>query len=101
MPAKRRVLASVIIPEPSGNLLSISSKCARRAAEEREVNKFEAMKAAKDGLDVWPDLLRHAAERTPTEEIPAEDLDRMKWYGVFHRRQTPGFFMLRLRIPGG
>jgi len=65
------------------------------------VNKFEAMKAAKDGLDVWPDLLRHAAERTPTEEIPAEDLDRMKWYGVFHRRQTPGFFMLRLRIPGG
>src|SRR6185437_6120359 len=38
---------------------------------------------------------------TPTEEIPEGDLDRMKWYGVFHRKQTPGFFMMRLRIPGG
>jgi ferredoxin-nitrite reductase len=25
----------------------------------------------------------------------------MKWYGLFHRRQTPGYFMLRLRIPNG
>jgi ferredoxin-nitrite reductase len=65
------------------------------------VNKFEAMKAAKDGLDVWPDLLRYAAEGTPAGELPADDLDRMKWYGVFHRKQTPGYFMLRLRSPGG
>jgi ferredoxin-nitrite reductase len=65
------------------------------------MNKFEAMKAAKDGLDVLPDLLRYAAERTPIEEIPEDDLDRMKWYGVFHRKQTPGFFMMRLRTPGG
>jgi ferredoxin-nitrite reductase len=65
------------------------------------VNKFEQMKAAKDGLDVLPDLLRYAAERTPIEEIPPDDLDRMKWYGVFHRKVTPGYFMLRLRIPGG
>ncbi|MHB8578188.1 MAG: ferredoxin--nitrite reductase, partial [Dehalococcoidia bacterium] len=65
------------------------------------MNKFETMKTAKDGLDIWPDLLRYAAERTPIEQIPADDLDRLKWYGVFHRRQTPGFFMLRLRTPGG
>ena len=65
------------------------------------MNKFEAMKAAKDGLDVLPDLLRYAAERTPVEAIPEDDLDRMKWYGVFHRKQTPGFFMMRLRLPGG
>ena len=65
------------------------------------MNRFEAMKAAKDGLDVLPDLLRYAAERTPIEEIPEDDLDRMKWYGVFHRKQTPGFFMMRLRTPGG
>ena len=25
----------------------------------------------------------------------------MKWYGLFHRKATPGFFMLRLRIPNG
>ncbi len=65
------------------------------------MNKFELMKAGKDGLDVLPDLLRYAVERTPVDEIPAEDLDRMKWYGVFHRKQTPGMFMLRLRTPGG
>src|SRR5579884_4566693 len=64
-------------------------------------NRFETFKAEKDGLDVWPDLLRYAAENTPVDAIPEDDLDRMKWYGVFHRKQTPGFFMLRLRTPGG
>lgn len=65
------------------------------------MNKFEEMKKAKDGLDVWHDIVRYAQEGTPIEEIPPEDLDRMKWYGVFHRRLTPGFFMMRLRISGG
>jgi ferredoxin-nitrite reductase len=65
------------------------------------VNRFEAMKAAKDGLEVLPDLLRYAAAGVPVEEIPEEDLDRMKWYGVFHRKETPGYFMMRLRTPGG
>jgi ferredoxin-nitrite reductase len=65
------------------------------------LNRFEAFKAEKDGLDVLPDLLRYAAEETPIDQIPEDDLDRMKWYGVFHRKQTPGFFMMRLRTPGG
>jgi len=65
------------------------------------MNRFEAFKAQKDGLDVLPDLLRYARERTPIDQIPEDDLDRMKWYGVFHRKQTPGLFMLRLRTPGG
>lgn len=65
------------------------------------MNRVEAFKAEKDGLDVLPDLLRYATQRTPVEEIPEDDLDRMKWYGVFHRKQTPGLFMMRLRTPGG
>lgn len=65
------------------------------------MNKFEAMKAEKDGLDVWPDLLRYAAEDTPIEDISEDELNRMKWYGVFHRPQRPGTFMLRLRLTGG
>ena len=65
------------------------------------MNKFEQMKHDKDGLDVWPDLLRYAAENTPVEDIPEDDLNRMKWYGVFHRPQVPGTFMMRLRITGG
>ncbi len=65
------------------------------------MNKFEAFKEEKDGLDVWPDLLRYVSEGTPIAEIPEDDLQRMKWYGVFHRPQRPGTFMMRLRIHGG
>ncbi len=65
------------------------------------MNKIERLKSEKDGLDVWPDILRYVAEGTPIEEIPEDDLQRMKWYGVFHRPQRPGTFMMRLRIHGG
>ncbi len=64
-------------------------------------NKFELMKAERDGLDALEDILRYAAAGTPVEEIPDADLQRMKWYGVFHRPVTPGEFMMRLRLPGG
>src|SRR5437870_8597240 len=63
------------------------------------VNKFEEVKAAKDGLDVWPDIERYAREGW--EAISDDDKMRMKWYGVFARRHIPGFFMLRIRIPSG
>jgi ferredoxin-nitrite reductase len=62
-------------------------------------NKIEELKRAKDGLDVLPDLYRYAREGF--DAIPADDLERLKWYGLFHRKATPGFFMLRLRIPNG
>ena len=62
-------------------------------------NKIEAIKSAKDGLDVLPDLQRYAIEGA--QAIPDDDLERLKWYGLFHRKQTPGFFMLRIRMPNG
>jgi ferredoxin-nitrite reductase len=65
------------------------------------VNKVEAIKREKDGLDVLPALRAYAAAATPVEEIPGDELVRMKWYGVFHRQLTPGFFMMRLRTDGG
>ena len=67
----------------------------------RSGNKFETMKAARDGLDALPDILRYARDNTPIESIPDADLQRMKWYGVFHRPLTPGEFMMRLRLAGG
>ncbi len=63
------------------------------------MNKIEAIKQEKDGLDVLPDLYRYA--RAGWEAIEEGDLERLKWYGLFHRKVTPGFFMLRLRIPNG
>ena len=29
------------------------------------------------------------------------DKERLKWAGVFHRRPTPGHFMMRVRMPNG
>ena len=67
------------------------------------VNKIEVLKSAKDGLDVLPDIQRYAAMAAAGEDpqIPAEDFERFKWYGLFHRKPTPGYYMLRMRIPGG
>ncbi len=65
------------------------------------MNKFETLKAAKDGLDVWPDLLRYAASGMAASDVPEDDLQRLKWYGIFYRPQRPETFMMRLRIAGG
>ena len=63
------------------------------------MNKIEELKAQKDGLDVGADIPRYAAQGL--EAIEEGDLDRLKWWGIFFRKQTPGYFMMRLRIPNG
>lgn len=63
------------------------------------MNKFEEIKAQKDGIDVLPDIERYA--RDGWEAITDDDKVRMKWYGVFFRKHTPGFFMMRIRVPAG
>jgi ferredoxin-nitrite reductase len=63
------------------------------------VNKIEALKAEKDGLDVTEDLIRFAREGWKT--IADDDKERLKWVGVFQRRPTPGHFMMRIRTPNG
>lgn len=63
------------------------------------MNKIETYKTEKNGLDVKEDLPRYAAEGWET--ISDGDKERLKWLGVFLRRQTPGHFMMRLRIPNG
>jgi nitrite reductase (NADH) large subunit len=65
-----------------------------------EVNKIEAMKAAKDGLDALPDLLGYAASGN-WREMTEDDKQRFKWLGVFYRKQTPGNFMMRVRMTCG
>lgn len=63
-------------------------------------NKIEQIKTAKDGLAVQQELAEFA--RLDWGQIDKDDLEvRLKWVGVFFRKQTPGKFMLRLRIPHG
>ncbi|HEY2986733.1 MAG TPA: Rieske 2Fe-2S domain-containing protein [Candidatus Binatia bacterium] len=63
------------------------------------MNKIEEYKKEKDGLDVLADVPRYAAEGW--EAITDGDRERLKWTGVFFRKQTPGRFMMRIRIPNG
>ena len=63
------------------------------------MNKIEEYKKEKDGLDVAQDIPRFADEGW--QSIPEGDRERLKWLGVFFRRQTPGHFMMRVRIPNG
>ncbi|PSB31315.1 ferredoxin--nitrite reductase [Stenomitos frigidus] len=64
------------------------------------LNKFEKLKAEKDGLAVKTELEQFA--QLGWEAMDETDRDhRLKWMGVFFRPVTPGKFMLRLRLPSG
>src|SRR5439155_562766 len=63
------------------------------------MNKIEQIKVEKDGLDVGADIPRYA--QLGFEAIEEGDLERLKWWGVFFRRHTPGYSMMRIRIPNG
>ncbi|MEZ6126838.1 MAG: hypothetical protein R3C49_27290 [Planctomycetaceae bacterium] len=61
-------------------------------------NPIEVWKAEKHPFDVWPDV-QYATASTPMDQIPAPDLERMKWHGFFYRkRDSPGRYMNRIRI---
>ncbi|MFP4693620.1 MAG: ferredoxin--nitrite reductase [Halothece sp.] len=67
---------------------------------ETNKNKFEKIKAEKDGLAVKNELEYFA--KIGWEAVDKTDLEqRLKWLGIFHRPVTPGKFMLRLRMPNG
>ncbi|MGV7220771.1 MAG: ferredoxin--nitrite reductase [Nitrospinales bacterium] len=63
------------------------------------MNKIEVLKSIKGGLEIKDDIDRMALEGW--ESISDDDIQRLKWYGLFLRNPTPGFFMLRIRIPNG
>ena len=62
-------------------------------------NKVEELKKEKDGLDVWPDLLRYS--KTGFSTITPDDMTRFRWYGVYEQQPKVGHFMMRVKIPGG
>ena len=72
----------------------------RRRREGRSlVNRIEQIKAEKGGLEVGRDIPRYA--ELGVEAIEEGDLERLKWWGIFFRKHTPGHFMMRIRIPNG
>ena len=63
------------------------------------LNKIERIKREKDGLDIVDDVPRLAQDGW--EAIDEGNRERLKWAGVFFRRQTPGLFMMRVRMSNG
>jgi NAD(P)H-dependent nitrite reductase large subunit len=62
-------------------------------------NKIERYKVEKDGLDIVEEVPRLAQDGW--QAISDGDRERLKWAGVFFRRQTPGQFMMRVRMSNG
>lgn len=58
----------------------------------------EIWKYEKNPLDLWDDVLAHAAENKAPD---AEFRFRFKFHGLFHVSPTQDSFMLRMRVPGG
>ena len=66
----------------------------------RPETNAERIKREKDGLHVWADIQRYA--QTGFASIDPDDQDRFKWYGLYTQRPAEeGFFMLRVKVPGG
>ncbi|MEW6206953.1 MAG: nitrite/sulfite reductase [Acidobacteriota bacterium] len=64
------------------------------------MNRIEEIKKRKDGLDVLADIYRYA--ETGLESISPDDEPLFRWYGIYSQRPAQdGFFMVRIRIPGG
>lgn len=88
------------MPSPSA---PASHDAAGDAAESRAaapLNRIEAAKAQRCGLDLLPQLSA-LAEQGWQELDEATLTIQLKWLGIFFRPVTPGRFMLRLRLPNG
>ncbi|MEN3336311.1 MAG: ferredoxin-nitrite reductase [Blastocatellia bacterium] len=61
---------------------------------------IEEIKQRKDGLDVLADIYRYA--ELGHQAITPEDEALFRWYGIYTQRPAEdGYFMVRLRMPGG
>jgi sulfite reductase beta subunit-like hemoprotein len=65
----------------------------------RKRNFVERLKHEKGGLDVIHDL--PAMIEAGYEAVPEEDFVRLQWYGLYHDKPKVGYFMMRVKTPGG
>ncbi|MDR3709506.1 MAG: nitrite/sulfite reductase [Capsulimonadaceae bacterium] len=63
------------------------------------MNKFEEYKLIHQPLTVIDDILRYA--KTGFDTIEEEHFNLFKWYGIYQQRPKDGYFMMRIKVPGG
>jgi len=62
-------------------------------------NSVERLKREKSPLGMLDEL--PALIAAGYEQMPEEDIVRLKWWGLYHDKPKIGTFMLRVKIPGG
>jgi len=62
-------------------------------------NSTERLKFEKSPLDIIEELPAFAVQGYET--VAEEDIVRLKWYGLYHDKPKTGYFMLRVKTPGG
>jgi ferredoxin-nitrite reductase len=62
-------------------------------------NSTERLKFEKSPLEIIEELPTLAVRGY--EAVAEEDIVRLKWYGLYHDKPKTGFFMLRVKTPGG
>jgi sulfite reductase beta subunit-like hemoprotein len=62
-------------------------------------NSVERLKREKSPLGMLDEL--PALIAAGYEDVPEEDIVRLKWWGLYHDKPKIGTFMLRVKIPGG
>ena len=68
--------------------------------DKSKLNATELAKLEMDGLEIVNDLDRLVAQGFAA--LTPADYDRLKWLGVYaHRPKGEGYFLLRVKIPGG
>ena len=74
-------------------------------AKENKAQRVERIKKEKDGLDVLQDIYLYAITG---EEVDPEDIDRLKWYGLYTQNRnlqdendSTLYFMLRVKLESG
>ncbi len=63
------------------------------------MNKIEQIKAEKGGLEVGRDIPRYA--ELGVDAIEEGNLERLKWWGIFFRKHTPGIGRIANRVGRG
>ncbi len=65
----------------------------------RKKNYVERIKHEKAPFDLLPELPALVARGY--EEVSEEDVVRLQWSGLYHDKPKVGFFMMRVKVPGG
>lgn len=88
------------LPSANGSRPTPVPMSKRNGNGRAKLNKVELLKLKKSPLSLIQDIYRWA-EEGGFDAVPPEYYDLFKWHGFFYRKQTPGFFMLRMRISNG